>query len=152
MLYTRFLLAIVLTLPFIAGCGGAKFSTEFVEGIVTLDGAPLADAVVSFSPTGSSGKYASGRTDATGKYVLTAMQGGGEGKGTLAGEYVVLVTKHEVKQLSTPRPNQGGGPPITTETVNTLPAVYNDAKAAKLTATVASGQNKFDFDLSSKEK
>ena len=46
----------------------------------------------------------------------------------------------------------GGGPPITTESVNVLPKVYNNLNAAKFSATVVSGKNKFDFPLDSKAK
>ena len=153
-MFRLFTIVACLVFPLFLGCGqGAKFGTDYVEGIVTLDGVPLADASVSFSPKDAGmGKFANGRTDSSGHYTLTAQQGGGQGKGTTPGEYIVLVTKFEQVKLDTPRKNLGGGPPITTETVNKLPKAYNDVNAAKLTATVAAGKNKLDFDLKSNEK
>ncbi len=143
---------LLLFVPCSAGCGKATLGTNFVEGVVKMDGAPLVGAVVKFAPKGGGGTYAQGQTDSTGRYTLTAMQGGGEGKGTTPGEYVVLVTKLESRKLDKPKTSRGGGPPITTETVNVLPKVYNDLKAAKFSATVGSGENKFDFELDSKAK
>ena len=144
----------LLIFPCVSGCGNAKFSTSFVEGVITLDGAPLDGAVVKFSPKSDGGGavYAQGQTNSNGRYLLTAMQGGGADKGTTPGEYVVLVAKTETRKLDKPRELMGGGPPVTEETVSVLPKVYNDNRAAKLSATVVSGKNKFDFDLDSKAK
>jgi len=140
--------------PCVSGCGHAKLSTSFVEGVITLDGTPIDGAVVKFSPKSEGGGavYAQGQTDANGRYLLTAMQGGGADKGTTPGEYIVLVTKKETRQLDKPRESMGGGPPITSENVDVLPKVYNDVRAAKLSATVVTGKNKFDFDLDSNAK
>jgi len=149
-----------LLFPLFTGCGGggAKFATEFVEGIVTLDGAPLEGAVVSFSPKGS-GKFASGRTDSSGRYTLTATQGGGNGKGTTPDDYIVLIVKNEAVPLAEPEKDEDGNPrldasgnPITTRIANVLPVVYNNVDTSKLTATVVAGKNKCDFALSSTEK
>ena len=144
----------LLIFPLILGCGGAKLKTVFVEGVITLDGKPLADAMVKFSPKddGGGATYAQGQTDSSGRYLLTAMQGGGTGKGTTPGEYIVLVTKHEIRQLDKPMESMGGAPPKTTETVNVLPKVYNDVKAARFSATVVAGKNKFDFNIESDAK
>jgi hypothetical protein len=134
------------------GCGGGGtiLKTNFVEGVVTLDGVPIAGALVSFSPQGE-GMPATGRTDANGKYTLTAMQGGGEGKGTTSGNYLVLVSKIETVPVEPPRKPKGGGPAITSETVNQLPEIYRDRKAALLKVNVVAGKNTFDFALSSKK-
>ena len=59
-----------------AGCGsGAKgVKTDAVEGLVTLDGQPVPDATVTFVPVQDGvGASAAGRSDAEGKYRLTAM-------------------------------------------------------------------------------
>lgn len=147
-----FFTSVLLVFSCISGCDKAKLATDFVEGTITMDGAPLAGAMVKFAPKGGGGAYAQGQTDSSGHYKLTAMQGGGAGKGTTPGDYVVLFSKMETRQLDKPKESMGGGPPITSETVNVLPKVYNDLKAAKFEAKVVSGKNKFDFDLDSKEK
>jgi len=79
------LVAILLVALALAGCG-----SEFVpvEGTVLLDGQPLADAQVLFLPK-SSGRPATGRTDAAGKFKLTTDR---QGDGAKPGEYNVGVT------------------------------------------------------------
>jgi hypothetical protein len=52
----------------LAGCGGPRLSP--VEGVVLLDGKPLADAAVQFVPQ-SAGRDATGQTDAAGKFVMS---------------------------------------------------------------------------------
>jgi len=52
----------------LAGCGGPRLSP--VEGVVLLDGKPLADAAVQFIPQ-STGRDATGQTDAAGKFVMS---------------------------------------------------------------------------------
>ncbi len=63
----------------IAGCsGGSTLRTESVEGVVTLDGQPVAEATVMFVPvTEGQGLSATGMTDAKGVYRLTAANKGG---------------------------------------------------------------------------
>ena len=59
-----------MALIYVAGCEKNKFvKTEFVEGIVTLDGQPVAEAAVLFNPvTTGKGDPALGHTDADGHY------------------------------------------------------------------------------------
>src|SRR5262249_6170903 len=68
-----------------AGCGNANLSK--VEGVVTLDGAPLSGATVSFMPVGD-GRAASGLTDGDGYFRLTTFR---TDDGALAGNYKVIV-------------------------------------------------------------
>ncbi len=64
-----------------AGCSGGG-STEHVEGVVSLDGKPLADVRVTFQPQGSAkeaGIGSSGVTDATGRFILRRVDNGRDG-------------------------------------------------------------------------
>jgi hypothetical protein len=75
-----------------AGCGNQGLSK--VEGVVTLDGAPLPGATVSFMPVGQ-GRAASGLTDGDGYFRLTTFR---TDDGALAGDYRVIVVFVEAEQ------------------------------------------------------
>lgn len=140
----------------VVGCGGASLKTEMVTGVVTLDGAPVEGATVTFSPT-SGGVMAVGQTDAEGKYTLTSQQGGAPGKGAVVGEYQVGV----VKSVNTaPQPTQEEREKASAEgrdISKDYPAKYEDLvpkqyklpQFSGLTASVKAGENTFDFELKS---
>src|SRR5690242_18122977 len=78
------------------GCGGpgaegnaGRQKVYKVRGKVTLSGAPIANANVSFSPKAKQ-PAAIGKTGAGGEFVLTTYD---PGDGAAEGDYVVLVTK-----------------------------------------------------------
>ncbi len=72
-----------------AGCGGGRGVVK-VNGTVTLDGKPLAGALVSFVPRDlGSGRLATGRTDANGAFDLTTFR---TGDGAIPGPYKVTIT------------------------------------------------------------
>ena len=53
------------------GCGGRDYALVDVSGTVTMDGQPLADASVIFTPVGDGvGPASASTTDASGHYVL----------------------------------------------------------------------------------
>lgn len=58
-----------LALPFAMGCGGPDPNLGQVQGVVTLDGQPLADATVILVQ--GQGRPAAGITDATGRYQVS---------------------------------------------------------------------------------
>jgi hypothetical protein len=137
----------------VAGCGGPKgIPTNYVEGLVTLDGQPLEDALVTFHPVASDGKTATGNADATGKYTLTT-EGGLPQKGALEGDYTVTVTKMEIKQV--PRQSSGPARPASQydepemDTIQTLitPKPYSTVTTTSLTATVVKGKNDIPLEL-----
>jgi hypothetical protein len=80
-----------------AGCGNRSVSK--VEGVVTLDGAPLSGATVSFMPVGE-GRPASGLTDRDGNFRLSTFR---TDDGALAGDYrvIVVVGEAEKRDLTT---------------------------------------------------
>jgi len=159
---------------FVAGCGpkGKGLKTEYVEGVVTLEGVPLEGASVQFSPmnldlsaTPSLGQpeMANGLTDQNGKYTLSSINGD-VGKGAIAGEYRVLITKIKATTIETGsdgRPVAGAqgfgtdaaGNVITTKQEDLIPAVYKDRKNTPLSFTVVPGKNlNVNFDLKSDAK
>ncbi len=88
----------------LAGCGGSNVAVNYVEGTVTLDGSPLSNAMVSFSPVaGGTGKAAVGKTDDKGVFKLTDTQNTRVGDGAAAGDYQVSISK-PVADTSNPEP------------------------------------------------
>ncbi len=76
-----------------------------VAGVVTLDGVPVAGAMVSFLRDGGDGKegrMAYGNTDADGRFRLTTLR---PDDGALPGTYRVLVTKSEPLPPPVPMPD-----------------------------------------------
>ena len=151
-------LFIVLLLALVAaGCGGSKgIPTNYVEGLVTLDGSPVQKGVlIKFIPSAADGKMATGYTDDTGKYTLTS-DGGDPQKGALEGEYKVTVVKMDDSQAgprSSPKSNPKGTstrpatyPPTL---VYITPKVYSEADKTPLKAAVKKGKNDIPLTLTS---
>ncbi|MDR0336060.1 MAG: DUF4198 domain-containing protein [Planctomycetaceae bacterium] len=149
-----FVLSILLINATGCSTGKSNFRVETVEGFVTLDGSPVAGVTVGFSPVDSNaGKPAVGRTDAQGKFVLTATQGGEFGKGTMIGKYFVSLSKETLSREPTAQElanadKTGVMPEI--PIVSIIPKKYNDPQTSGLTAEVVKGKNNFSFDLQSK--
>jgi len=150
------------------GCnrGPAGPVVHMVEGVVTLDGAPLEEANVFFSPVGGKGALpATGFTGAEGRFRLTSTRGGKIGRGATEGEYVVRVTKIEVPPpppaVPMGHPDYGKQPPPRpmswaeeqAQIKYIVPPHYGEAKTSPLRATVSKGRNSgaaFTFDVKSK--
>jgi hypothetical protein len=111
------------------GCGRSdRPDLGTVQGTVTLDGKPLAGALVVFTPSGP-GRSASDLTDAAGRYELTYLR---DIAGATLGPHVVIIT--------TATEERGGR--------EMLPPRYHEK--TELSATVAPGSNTIDFPLKSK--
>ncbi len=106
-------------------CGGSD-SPDLgnVTGTITMDGAPLADAYITFMP--DTVRASSGKTDSAGKYELVYIR---DEKGAALGDHKVVVSKLVNEK-------------------ETIPPNYSDE--TELTAQVKSGENEINFDLSSK--
>ena len=76
----------LLLVLLLAGCG--KSSTSPVEGVVSLDGKPLAGASIQFVPQGT-GRDATGETDQNGQFVMSTFS---PRDGVMAGEYKVVIS------------------------------------------------------------
>jgi len=111
------------------GCGsGTRPELGTVTGRLTLDGKPLTDAVVVFTP-GSGGRKSMGHPDQDGKYELSYIR---DIKGAKVGPHTVRVTTG----------NKMTGKP------ERLPPRYNTQ--SELTVEVEPGANVFDFDMTSR--
>lgn len=118
------------------GCGGAPADTPdlgVVSGTVKLDGQPLGDATVSFSP--ESGRTSTAITDEAGEYELeyTASL-----KGAKIGMHSVTITTF----VEAEDPDDSG-----TAVAEKVPTKYN--KQTTLSKDVVAGDNAIDFELKS---
>lgn len=141
------------------GCGEKKntLKTEEVEGVVTLDGAPVPDATVTFVPVEmGKGATATGITDAEGKYRLTAVAPGFSpqpGSGTLPGEYNVGVVKVKLPEHPTsteqamPKPGQR---PQNSAMTYVVPQKFENPLNSGIKKSVKEGKNDIPIDLTSK--
>ena len=117
-----------------SGCSGGRSDLAAVTGRVTLDGQPLAEALVEFLPQHPNGVVSLGRTDSSGHYSLMATR---TATGASIGENKVRITTFEIL-------DEGGKQRVVKEKV---PTKYNSA--TELAVTVKPRGNKFDFDLKS---
>lgn len=74
------------------GCGGPAAKLVKTEGVVTLDGAPVAGAMVTFHPNDEKGPVATGLTSSDGVFELQTYAAA---DGALPGSYKVTVRKTE---------------------------------------------------------
>jgi hypothetical protein len=122
-----------------AGCGSDLAS---VEGLVTLDGAPISgggeiSGTVRYYLAEGGGAPAVGRIDGSGRYALKT---GGQ-DGIQPGAYLVAVTVKKIKPPTTP----GGMPRADFIT----PPRYASVTQSGLREMVQSGSNTINFELSS---
>jgi hypothetical protein len=132
----------------VSGCGGdSGDGPEMVKvtGTVLLDGNPVEDALVCFSPQGA-GTAAFGESGENGKFTLRTA---GLGDGAVPGKYAVTVTRESVQggmefeseaEKQAYIEKQGKQPPSGTS-VNELPENYARAKTSGLTAELSIAEN-----------
>lgn len=85
------LFCLAFTVALAVGCGSG-IATAPVSGTITIDGEPLADASVTFTPkaTGMEAPASNGRTDASGQYSLSVTATGDAG--AVMGKHIVTVS------------------------------------------------------------
>jgi hypothetical protein len=138
-------LTLTLLLLVAAGCS-KNYKLAPVSGRVTMDNRPLANAKVSFYPTGG-GKdlpYASGTTDEQGNYKLEAFAGGRAGAGAVVGENRVMISVSKIsgtKKIANPKELSQG--------LDLVPAKYNTDSELKCTVP-PEGKQDANFDLKSR--
>jgi hypothetical protein len=127
----RYATAAALCALLLTGCGGPG-NVGGVEGVVTLDGKPLPNAMVQFQP--ENGRPSVGTTDADGRYVL---QYTADATGAALGRHTVRIST--------------GGKRMNAETgeikvyPELVPAKYNTR--TELTVEVKPGGNELNFEL-----
>ena len=141
---SRYLLGCALLL-LAAGCTSkSKFAA--VSGKITLDGKPLANAMVSFQPVAKEGNVnagagSTGKTNENGEFTLTAATGE---KGAVVGKHRVVITKVEEQPgTGDERPPRGGWPQK-----DKIPAKYN-SDSTETFDVPSGGTTKANFDLTS---
>jgi hypothetical protein len=149
MLQKLIFMLLLISATVLTGCGTKGPVVQYVEGTVTFEGKPVADADVCFTPTtGQSGIPAVGKTDSNGMYRLTSAQGGAFGKGAVAGGYEVRIIKYlDLDAVEPVNPQLGDVVPLANPKHH-LPEKYADVKTSELTATVNKGKNVINFNLS----
>jgi hypothetical protein len=159
--YSIFALLIVIGL--LIGCQNNRVNPEFcvVTGTVFLNDSPIEGASVTFFPLETSGLSASGLTDASGKYSLTADGSLSAGTGTKPGQYRVTIQKTKISADKNREDFEAGR--ITQEELlkrqyaasqnrtkpkNLLPEIYADQSKSPLETIVEDKkQNVIDFRL-----
>jgi hypothetical protein len=120
-----------------------------VSGTVTYGDQPLADAMVTFSPTGTTaGQGAAGLTDNSGKYVLQAPWTDGKTRpGAIPGTYKVSISRMVKADGSVwkPDPKSPDAGPMSIGAREEMPEQYSFQ--SKLTADVSKDNGVFDFKL-----
>jgi hypothetical protein len=122
-------LAILLSMSLSSGCHrGTRPDLGLVHGRVTLDGKPLADAIVTFTPEGR-GRNSTAFTRSDGTYSLNYIR---DIQGAAVGWHNVRINTGDVRT---------GKPELAPERYNTK---------SRLRIEVVAGENAVDFPLASK--
>jgi hypothetical protein len=137
-------LFLLVPLVVLAGCGRGPVMVP-VSGVVTLDGAPVADANVMFAPRGD-GRPAEGKTDAAGKFSLTTEK---PNDGAMEGDYEVTVTGvRTVGAVANPDGTSGDISQVREEWF--LPKKYARRDSSGLTQKVTKGMAPVELKLTAK--
>lgn len=123
-----FRLCLIFALIVLSGCGATNTALVPVSGIVTMNGQPVAELIVTFTPTGETlGNGALGGTDTGGRFTLMDVRGDA---GAYVGEY-------RVSLYPTPTGDTAGLP---TDVVSSgaagIPAIFLDPNNSPLRAIV----------------
>lgn len=147
----------------VLGCSGAsggasKKTTHKVSGKLTMGGAPVAGATITFSPKSKDNPPAMGLSDAAGVYVLTTYDAG---DGAVEGDYKVMVYKAAPKAdapanshnphggKSAPTSHSGGGAggaPKAGGSGSLLPEKYSTSETP-IEKSVKAGTQTIDIEL-----
>ena len=145
-------LMIGATLIYCCGCGGGP-KLHPVTGTVTMDGEPLAECTIMFTPTDGAGTSAVAVTKDDGSFDVQTTSGAKIGTGMLAGNYSVTLSKMEQKwDGKSYYPDSVTLAPVKDFRAHqTLPVAYTSSAATPpFNENVGSGKNHFSFDLKSK--
>ena len=137
------------------GISGCKddFGAVKAGGTVTFNGEIQAEALVTFIPEDADGLIANGRTDASGKFLLTTGDAGKVVNGCRPGNYAVTVTKYRFDSPGAPLAQDGPVDPTRTSGMPAppkplIPLSYSKKETSGLTVTVEKGKtNDFPLEL-----
>ncbi|MFM7291987.1 MAG: hypothetical protein ACKO6B_12270 [Planctomycetia bacterium] len=122
------------------GCGRSDMGR--VSGVVTYKGAPVADAIVSFTPKNR--PMAAGRTDAAGRFTLNTYS---KGDGAVKGVNRVRIEPWSPGPEGFPEPGQMPAPIKEPERPD-IPKKFRQEDTSGLTVEVIGGKrNEFSFEL-----
>lgn len=132
------------------GCGTSGYAP--VSGVVTIDGQPYGQAVVSFQPMAEAGNPNPGRgssayTDANGRFVLSSDNGD---DGAVIGKHLVrIMTRGNNVVGQSPAGGSADGAP-TDRPVDPIPPEWN-ALSEKVFEVPAGGTKSADFAIETKK-
>jgi len=139
------LVALTVIAAAVAGCGYRRPARVPVEGVVTLDGRPLAGAAVMLVPE-AGGRAGMGGTDKEGRFTISTY---GAGDGAVFGPHRVVVTKFVPKKQGRAAADDASE---AVESVNSLPVVYAAPQTTPLRVDVQWGLPPLELALESTEK
>jgi hypothetical protein len=128
--------AALVGLVLLAGC---RPSGSSVSGKVTLDGAPLPEATISFVPLGDATQTAGWAAVQDGQYAIAA------DSDLTAGKFRV-----EIRALKSTGAKTNANDPTLIEAQEAIPSRYN--AQSELTVEIKAGENVADFSLTSKAR
>ena len=134
MIFDRIGVCLICLLPLV-GCGAGAGAS--VSGKVTLDGAPLDDATITFVPTAGGQRQAAWTTVKGGQYSIAAKDGLGTGQ-----------FRVEIRALRPTGEKANPNEPTMVPAKEALPSKYNSK--SELTVEIKPGTNTADFDLKSR--
>jgi hypothetical protein len=140
----------VLTLLVSTSCTQAPDGPPLVpvEGVVTLDGKPLANAVVTMIPRGETlGQGGTGKTDAAGHFDISIPDG--TRRGVVAGAYAVVINKF-INPDGTDFAPSDDIDPMSAAFKELLLPIYSNGERTTLSADVPEGGAKLEFKLRSR--
>jgi hypothetical protein len=133
-------LVAIMVIAATVGCGRSDMGR--VSGVVTYEGKPVADAVVTFRPQNR--PMAIGRTDATGRFTLNTHS---KGDGAVKGVNRVSIMPWSPAPESFPEPGQAI-PPLKEPERPDIPKKYRQEETSGLEVEVSAGKrNEFTFEL-----
>ena len=127
-----------LALLLLAGCGGDPMGRKAVSGTVLLNGQPLDQGRIHFTPT-DRGPTESGATIENGRFKIP------RDSGLVPGTYKVSVFSYDQKGARVPS-EEIPGDPGNTQFRERIPAKYN-AKTTLTAEVKKDGENVFEFKL-----
>jgi hypothetical protein len=122
------------------GCSGENRGLAPVSGTVYMNGKPLPNASVIFTPVEDNVRVGVGSTDKNGKYRLTSFQ---TNDGARIGKHAVTIRAYEVPD----GPFKPADDMSLSRGKMLTPAKYSKAETSGLTATVENKNNVIDFNL-----